>query len=249
MKLVELDIQAPTPVMIEPAATALSKLRKAVIVGSGHDFLARCGDIMRDAGFRSRKDGVANRSWHKTGRAVDYDQTSKLIVIVPEPIGGKQFFRTYLRCAEQDGTQGKRLRVRDMRGFTVDAYLFDLTQAAENHRFTRIPAWKGWQTRYNRREFWHYQYNPEGLTWAAAMAQITPGLSVAKNKAVYGLNDRGPAVREIQQKLVDLRWLATNEVDGIFGDKTRRAVFAFQDAAGLPVDGLVGPNTRKALGL
>jgi len=31
--------------------------------------------------------------------------------------------------------------------------------------------WTGWQ-HYNRRQFWHYQFD-EGLTWQAAMEQIT----------------------------------------------------------------------------
>jgi hypothetical protein len=30
----------------------------------------------------------------------------------------------------------------------------------------------GWQQHYNRREFWHYQFD-EGLTWQAAMGQIS----------------------------------------------------------------------------
>lgn len=35
--------------------------------------------------------------------------------------------------------------------------------------------------------------------------------------------------------------------DGIFGEKTKAAVQAFQKKAGLDVDGVVGPNTAKAL--
>jgi peptidoglycan hydrolase-like protein with peptidoglycan-binding domain len=36
--------------------------------------------------------------------------------------------------------------------------------------------------------------------------------------------------------------------DGIFGSKTELAVKAFQKNRGLRTDGLVGPNTRSALG-
>ena len=43
--------------------------------------------------------------------------------------------------------------------------------AAESNGFHRIPAWTGWQKHYNRREFWHYQFD-EGLTWEAAMKQL-----------------------------------------------------------------------------
>jgi zinc D-Ala-D-Ala carboxypeptidase len=36
-------------------------------------------------------------------------------------------------------------------------------------------------------------------------------------------------------------------VDGIDGPKTQAALRAFQEAAGIGVDGLIGPNSRKAL--
>lgn len=255
-KLVRIDTIAPTPLMVETAATAFGKLRKAVFDGSGVDFLMRCGDVSRPAGFRSTKDGVVNRSWHKTGRAFDYDQTSKAIVVVSEPgKDGKQYFRTYIRCADQSGKQGKRERVRDYRGFTVDAFLFDFTAAAERLQFRRIPAWHGWQRRYNRREFWHYQFNPEGLSWDAAMRDLAVGrgevkpMKQPKVPAVLGPNDRGPEVRKIQVALNAAGLLPQTEIDGIYGRHTKNAVAEFQRQKRLDIDGLVGPLTRKELGL
>jgi peptidoglycan hydrolase-like protein with peptidoglycan-binding domain len=38
-------------------------------------------------------------------------------------------------------------------------------------------------------------------------------------------------------------------LDGVFGPGTERAVIAFQKSKGLPPDGIVGPATRRALGL
>lgn len=250
MELVTLDIAAPTPKMIRPAADAFDKLRAAIIAGAGFDFLARCGDVMRPAGFVSKKDGVANRSWHKTGRAFDYDQESKALVIVSEPRGGKQYFRTYLKCADQSGKLGEHKTVRGYNGGSFSGYVFDFTAAAESVGFERIPAWRGWASRYNRREFWHYQFNPEGLTWNAAMQQINGVKNSAVKKAakILGPNDRGPDVLEIQKRLIELNLLASNEADGIFGAKTRAAVLKFQSSVkGLDADGLVGPNTRKEL--
>lgn len=248
--LVKLDVTAPTPLMHFKAAEKFSQLRNEVKIGAGFDFLGKCGDIYRQPNFVSNKDGVATRSWHKTGRAVDYDQSSPALVLVSEIIGGKQYFRTYLKCSKQDGTLGKKLVVKDMRGFTVNAYLFDFTAAAEAIGFKRIPAWNGWQTHYNRREFWHYQFD-EGLTWDAAMAQLksgaaTPANPVSANK-VWGLNDRGDDVRRIQSRLSELGFLPKEEVDGVFGAKTFNAVKQFQVKNGLDPDGLVGPNTKVKL--
>ncbi|MHA6624996.1 L,D-transpeptidase family protein [Pseudonocardia sichuanensis] len=60
------------------------------------------------------------------------------------------------------------------------------------------------------------------------------------------LNDEGPRVLEIQQRLSELGyWLG--EVDGHYGQLTRQAVMAFQKAEGLTRDGIAGPKTREKL--
>lgn len=243
--LVRLNVTAPTPKMHFRAAERYNQLRNTVAAGAGFDFLARCGDMLRAANFVSSKDGVANRSWHKTGRAFDYDQESNALVIVAETIGGKQFFRTYLKCARQDGTLGKKLSVRDMRGFTVNAYLFDFTAAAEAIGFDRIPAWNGWKSNYNRREFWHYQFD-EGKSWDEAMLELKGKARPAADK-VIGLNDRGDNVRLVQTRLAEKGFLAEKECDGVYGAKTKAAVAKFQTKNGLDPDGLVGPQTKQKL--
>jgi hypothetical protein len=169
--LTKVNTKAGDPRMHPDAAERFNKLRELVKKGSGIDFLALCGDVLRPANFKTSKDGVATRSWHKTGRAFDYDQTSKALIIVSEPRNGRQYFRTYLRCADQTGKLGVRKTLRDYRGGSSNSYVFDFTAAAEALGFKRIPAWTGWQKNYNRREFWHYQFD-EGLTWDAAMAQL-----------------------------------------------------------------------------
>lgn len=250
--LVTVDCKAPTPRMHKDAAAVFARLQKIVLEGSGIDFLARCGDIFRPAAFRSSKDGVAMRSWHKTGRAFDYDQTSKAIIVVSDPIGGKQYFITYLKCANQSGGLGTLKTLRGYNGGSYSGYVFDFTKAAESLGFKRIPAWRGWQRRYNRREFWHYQFD-QGLTWDAAMRQLNVAQEIvpkdAAAKAVLGLNDRGDAVLALQKRLIERGLLASNEGDGVFGVKTKAAVIEFQRTHGLATDGLAGPNTRKALGL
>lgn len=58
---------------------------------------------------------------------------------------------------------------------------------------------------------------------------------------------RGADVLRTQDLLVAAGY-APGPIDGIFGPKTELAILAFQDDHGLRVDGLVGSNTRKALG-
>lgn len=59
---------------------------------------------------------------------------------------------------------------------------------------------------------------------------------------------RGTEVEKLQRTLNDR--LALNPklaVDGVFGKKTREAVWVYQSRAGLKADGIVGPETQTAL--
>jgi len=59
---------------------------------------------------------------------------------------------------------------------------------------------------------------------------------------------RGPDVEAIQKALL-AAGINPGPVDGVFGNATATAVAAFQAQMGLLVDGVVGPETRKALSL
>jgi hypothetical protein len=61
----------------------------------------------------------------------------------------------------------------------------------------------------------------------------------------YG--NRGRAVVSLQRHLVTLGYLERGAVDGTFGDETWYAVVAFQGWEQIERDGVVGPETRRAL--
>lgn len=72
----------------------------------------------------------------------------------------------------------------------------------------------------------------------------TPTPTPTRTNLQYG--DRGDRVLKMQQRLSELGyWLGTP--DGHFGGLTQQAVWAFQKAAGLGRDGVVGPKTLAAL--
>ncbi len=82
------------------------------------------------------------------------------------------------------------------------------------------------------------------LTLSVLLLAAVPGAMAA----TYRQGSTGAQVRTIQDKLK--RWGYYNgEVDGIFGSATRKAVVAFQKKNGLAADGIVGPNTLRALGM
>ncbi len=59
---------------------------------------------------------------------------------------------------------------------------------------------------------------------------------------------RGDVVKTAQQKLKNWGYY-TGSVDGIYGTKTKQAVMYFQRKNGLTVDGIIGTQTLKALGM
>lgn len=82
------------------------------------------------------------------------------------------------------------------------------------------------------------------LVLAVLLLLSVPGAMAA----TYRQGSTGERVRTIQQKLK--RWgYYSGEVDGIFGSGTRKAVVSFQKKNGLTADGIVGPNTLRALGM
>jgi N-acetylmuramoyl-L-alanine amidase len=64
---------------------------------------------------------------------------------------------------------------------------------------------------------------------------------------LYRLGDRGPAVADVQATLVGLGLLPARPVGAVFDEDTDRALRQFQQERGLSVDGIVGPESYRAL--
>ncbi len=64
---------------------------------------------------------------------------------------------------------------------------------------------------------------------------------------LYRIGDEGEPVRDIQGRLNALGHGTAPDRVGSFGDATMTAVRDFQTGRGLPADGIVGPNTWRAL--
>ncbi len=58
----------------------------------------------------------------------------------------------------------------------------------------------------------------------------------------------GIDVQNIQQRLMELGYYE-GEIDGIYDQETAESVIAYQEAMGLLVDGVVGPDTWNAIGI
>jgi N-acetylmuramoyl-L-alanine amidase len=64
---------------------------------------------------------------------------------------------------------------------------------------------------------------------------------------LYSIGDDGEPVRDIQGRLNALGFSTEPDAPGSFGPGTADAVCGFQRARGLPADGIVGPDTWRAL--
>jgi N-acetylmuramoyl-L-alanine amidase len=81
-----------------------------------------------------------------------------------------------------------------------------------------------------------------------ATAMANPAPTNTAYAAVYQQGSKGTTVKTIQQKLKNWGYYK-GSVDGIFGAKTKEAVKYFQRKNNLTVDGIVGAQTLKALGI
>jgi hypothetical protein len=61
-------------------------------------------------------------------------------------------------------------------------------------------------------------------------------------------NSKGDLVKDVQKRLKELGF-DPGPIDGVFGQKTKKAVIQFQKSKKLKQDGIVGPDTLEALGI
>ena len=64
---------------------------------------------------------------------------------------------------------------------------------------------------------------------------------------LYHKGDRGEPVRDVQDRLSALGFDLSSDQPGLFADATYTAISEFQAERGLPVDGIVGPETWHSL--
>lgn len=79
----------------------------------------------------------------------------------------------------------------------------------------------------------------------AFLMQVNPASAATGNLSI---GSRGTQVVQLQKALNNKGYWC-GSTDGIFGSKTKSAVISFQKSAKITVDGIVGTQTRNALGL
>lgn len=195
--LVKLDgVEVGNPWLSDRVNDSFMAMRQRTIDECGRDFFAQLSDAWRDIGYDSGYS--AYTSWHKTGRAIDTlmdyfssDRRQRWLEVVLEPGGGEIYWRLYLRCANQDGSQGLPIRTRPW-DLTAEArqaltggrrkalptgYYIDLTDLMAQYGWLRIAAHDSpdfhWHNNFVAVEHWHFQ-KTDGLVWYDAMLEVFP---------------------------------------------------------------------------
>jgi TolB protein len=197
------DVEASIPKLSDAVDGAFDALRQRVVADCGRDFLGRLSEAIRALNFYS--DASAYASWHKAGRAFDtlldfYNSEGPLLELARENMSGDTYWRVYLRCVKQDGSQGRPLMVspwdhtyegRQVRGKgrggapepLPRGYYVDFTALAQLYGWQRISAHDApdfhWHDSFKAMEYWHFQ-KTDDLTWLQAMQQIWEPETVAE---------------------------------------------------------------------
>ncbi len=191
------NIDVPNERLNALVAPSFVQLREAVKQAAGFDFLAQLSDAWRPLDEDSETTTYA--SWHKAGRAIDtlFDYRDRvsfpMMAVVREDIGGRTYWRVYLRAARQDGSLGMPLREppwdfsgRARRRFPEQGgrwdiiptgYYVDFTDLASSFGWERIASVDkadfSWTWHFLAIEYWHFQQD-EDMDWYASMRQVYP---------------------------------------------------------------------------
>ncbi|MGQ9667101.1 MAG: TolB family protein, partial [Anaerolineae bacterium] len=189
------DVDVPNERLNALVAPTFLALREAVKEAAGFDFLAKLSDAWRPLDEDSETTTYA--SWHKAGRAIDtlFDYRGAgglpMMAVVREDIGGRTYWRVYLRAARQDGSLGMPLREppwdfsgsarrrfpeQGGRWDTIPVgYYVDFTDLASSFGWERIASVDkadfSWTWHFLAIEYWHFQQD-EDMDWYASMRQV-----------------------------------------------------------------------------
>jgi TolB protein len=187
------NIDTNYPYLHDTVDESFDKLHQASTAMLGWDFLSKLNNAF--VPITQPAPPMIDDYWLYTGRAFEIDDTpasANWLITVREDIGGKTYWRIYLKPIDQSGQVGDKLHQRtwsfDMRSqgnpeayeqggtYTqsiAPGYWVDFTELAYQFGWTRIPALLNWRTYYPGTQhsvFVHKEY----LDLEAALLELYP---------------------------------------------------------------------------
>ena len=212
------DVEAPGARMNAALVDDLEALRAEIRDATGRDFMGTMSDMWRPLGYT----GSSFFSWHKTGRAFDFDMNFQALdggtgMVIVRETGSRPLWRIYLRAASQDGSDGAPLRdpgwdfyarfgddpVAAREGGRRQAriasgYYIDFTAQAARHGWQRIAsitrAGQDWRSDWYAIDYWHFERR-DGLSWFDAARQAYSDEELAAELSPERLRLAGQSAR------------------------------------------------------
>ena len=186
------DVSAPYPFLHDLANESFENLRKSIAKKTGWDVLNSLDNAFIPITVPTEI--WHNENWFYTGRAISISSSAMdagWMVISKEELFGKVYWRVYVKCRYQDGSQGSPLKIRafdlsarssgdpeiyDKGGeFTSipHGYWIDFTELAYRYDWERVPASVQWETYYPAARFSIFIFK-QNIDWSHAMQEIIP---------------------------------------------------------------------------
>jgi TolB protein len=187
------DISAPFPQLHDAVDESFFALRSNIVHKTGWDFLSTLENAyvpLTSPLFPGMID-----DWLYTGRGFAFNTASVnagWTVVVREDFGAQTYWRIFLRCRFQDGSQGIPMqnlswdfyarnngdpRAYEQGGKLIDAvpqgYWIDFTQIAREYGWERLPALSSWRLALPSANYNKFVLT-DGLSWYNAMVEIYP---------------------------------------------------------------------------
>jgi hypothetical protein len=258
MKLQKINnTSASYPFLRDSVVRAYYRLRNIVKYETGGMDILADVQLSKPKNFVDSNVNIGYRSRLKCGDAFTLDRVTQLdgtpnFIVTREQSGRFFYYRVWILLDDQSGTYGQKLFLTDiLSDEDYDAYVVDFTELAEYCDWRRV-AWTG---RDNFTQILEYQFT-EGLSYEEAMLYLyskSPYLRTVRDarkpqhQRVLGLNDRGSAVRNIQEKVRQLGYIGYADINGVFDKPLQNVIQCIQEKYGLDDDGLVGEHTRELL--
>ncbi len=249
--------QEPTKIGVRAGETfRVEDLVRAALINSGNDAACALAEGVAGSEWRfavwmtekAKKLGARRTVFKRASGLPAQGQvtTASDLVTIMQAALTNAFIRKVMSIKETwiESGRGRRIRLRNHNRLLWDGrrpvYLKTGYTRASRHCYVGYVGKKG--------EYGVFAFLTARKPWPDVRALADWCLKRGPHIEVNRRLLKKPEVRDVQ-RLLKRKGFDPGPVDGLFGPRTLQAVLALQKARGLTTDGIVGPRTKKALGM
>jgi len=187
------SVSAPNPLLLDTIDESFLALRQHISNLSGWDFLSSLENAYLPLTSTLGPGMVEN--WFYTGRAFSFNPApinANWVVVIKEDIGTETYWRIFVKCRFQSGSQGIPLRdipwdfnarfsnrplAYENGGALASSipkgYWIDFTRIAKDYGWSRSPALTSWQSAFSTAQY-NVFIHKDDKDWFSAMLELYP---------------------------------------------------------------------------